>query len=60
MMLYEYVITDGPGTLLRHGTALVSFDGWMVDDMQDIAIDAMQNGWSIQCEPCADDCETGL
>lgn len=55
--VFEYVITDGPGTLIMHGVARGL--SALRTDMEDIAIDAIQDGHSMQFEPCDDDCETG-
>lgn len=57
-MKYEYVVTAGEGTLIRHGVA----EGWSpvdANDMRFIAFDAINVGHAIQAEPCTDDCVTG-
>ncbi len=59
-MMYEFVITDGPGTLIEHGVVkAVAFTTKAPKDMQDIAVDAICEGLNFQAERCAEDCGTG-
>ena len=56
-MKYEYVITDGVGTLIEQGEAHVSRDDWndKVIWLDDVFYDAMQQGFSFQCAPVKED-----
>lgn len=56
-MKYEYVITDGPGTLIDYGV-LNNFDDENLDVFKR-AEAALLFHLSIHAEPCDDDCETG-
>ncbi len=58
-MKYEYVITNGPGTLIEHGICYGISPTWDGADLETLAGWCAVNRWAMQFEPCAEDCGTG-
>lgn len=55
----EYVITDGPGTLLDYGVCEDQGDDWSDEDAVTIATEAIWAGHNFHFERCKKDCGTG-